>query len=145
VDVDRGAIAWCSRHLPGDFRAIGPKPPLSDLPGSYDRICAVSVLTHMDEPAQRVWIAELRRLLRVGGQEGDADGVLARRGKLETGHGPQERVGHLHRDAGAVARGRLGSHGSTVVEVVQCGQGVRDDRVADPAEQIGDERDAAGV
>ena len=67
VDVDRGAIAWCSRHLPGDFRAIGPKPPLSDLPGSYDRICAVSVLTHMDEPAQRVWIAELRRLLRVGG------------------------------------------------------------------------------
>lgn len=67
VDVDREAVEWCRRHLPGDYAVIGERPPTAMASHSADVICAVSVFTHMDEPAQRSWLQELHRLLRPGG------------------------------------------------------------------------------
>jgi SAM-dependent methyltransferase len=67
VDVDRPAVAWCRRHLPGRFEAGSELPPLAFPDGSFDLIYAVSVFTHLDEPRQDLWLAESARLLRPGG------------------------------------------------------------------------------
>jgi SAM-dependent methyltransferase len=67
VDVDGEAVAWCGRNLPGEYTAIGPRPPIPMPDASADVVCAVSVFTHMDETAQRDWLREIHRLLRSGG------------------------------------------------------------------------------
>ena len=67
VDVDRPAVAWCRRHLPGRFEAGAELPPLAFPDRSFDLIYAVSVFTHLDEPRQDAWLAETARLLRPGG------------------------------------------------------------------------------
>ncbi len=67
VDVDRPAVEWCRRHLPGTFTVGAALPPLA-LPGDgFDLVYAVSVFTHLDEPRQDFWLAEMIRLLRPGG------------------------------------------------------------------------------
>jgi len=67
VDVDRRQIAWAARHLPGRFEAIPLAPPTAFAPASFDVIFSISVFTHLDEPMQEAWLAELARLLRPGG------------------------------------------------------------------------------
>jgi SAM-dependent methyltransferase len=68
VDVDRGAVDWCARHLaPGRFRAIEPMPPLGIGDGEIDLALAASVFTHFDEREQDAWLDELRRVIRPGG------------------------------------------------------------------------------
>lgn len=67
VDVDRAAVEWCRRHLPGEFLVGGSAPPTPLPEASVDVVCAVSVFTHMDEPTQKGWLRELHRLLRAGG------------------------------------------------------------------------------
>lgn len=67
VDVDRRQIAWAARHLPGRFEVIPTVPPADLASASFDVIFTISVFTHLDEPAQDGWLAELTRLLRPGG------------------------------------------------------------------------------
>ena len=81
----------------------------------------------------------------VAGQECGADGIAAGARQLEAAHGPQERVGHLEQDAGAVAGVGLGAGRAAVVEVAQRGECGLDDPVRRDPGQGGDERDATRV
>jgi SAM-dependent methyltransferase len=68
-DIDREAIAWCQSCLApiGEFIANDPKPPLPFGDEFFDFIFSISVFTHLPEDMQFAWLAELRRVLRVGG------------------------------------------------------------------------------
>jgi SAM-dependent methyltransferase len=68
-DIDREAIAWCQRNLPpvGEFVVNNPAPPLPFGDQFFDFIFSISVFTHLPEDMQFAWLAELRRVLRVGG------------------------------------------------------------------------------
>jgi SAM-dependent methyltransferase len=66
-DIDRRAITWCRRNLPGEFHAIGLDPPLPLEAGSVDLIVAYSVFTHLDAPRLALWLDELHRVLAPGG------------------------------------------------------------------------------
>ena len=63
-------------------------------------------------------------------EEGEADAVGPGRRQGEVDHGPEEAVGDLEEDAGAVAGVDLGPRGAAVVEVAQRVEGVGDDRPA---------------
>jgi SAM-dependent methyltransferase len=67
VDIDRPAVAWAGRRLPGRFFAIDERPPIALPPASFDVAVAVSVFTHLGEERQRDWREELHRLIRPGG------------------------------------------------------------------------------
>ncbi len=54
-------------------------------------------------------------------------------------------MGHLQKDAGAVAGGALEAHAAAVLEVDEDRQGVVDHLVAAPALDVGEGADAAGV
>jgi SAM-dependent methyltransferase len=67
-DIDPEAIAWCDRQIrPGAFHVVGPYPPLPFAEGSFDAVLACSVMTHLAWPEQRVWLTEIRRVVRPGG------------------------------------------------------------------------------
>ena len=67
ADLDREAIEWCCRHLRGRFVPVAEIPPTSLEEGSIDLVYCISVFTHRDEQRQRLWLAEIRRLLRPRG------------------------------------------------------------------------------
>ncbi|MBN1967091.1 MAG: class I SAM-dependent methyltransferase [Anaerolineae bacterium] len=68
TDVDAQAIRWCQRHLTFATFAINePLPPLRYEDATFDLVYALSVFTHLDEPAQHHWLAELRRVTKPGG------------------------------------------------------------------------------
>jgi len=62
VDVDADNVDWCSRNLPGQYRKIPLRPPAPLDAASFDLIYGISVLTHLREPDQHAWLAELDRL-----------------------------------------------------------------------------------
>lgn len=69
TDVDPEAVAWCREHL-GSFAAFevsGDEPPLPYPAARFDLVFAISVFSHLPEDRQRVWLAELQRVLRPGG------------------------------------------------------------------------------
>ena len=51
----------------------------------------------------------------------------------------------LHKDAGAVAKTRVGADGAAMLEVAQDRQGIRNDLMRLLALDVGDEADAAGI
>jgi len=68
VDVDREAIEQCQKHLASaHFVACRHLPPLPHPDGHFDFIYCFSVLTHLDEAMQDLWLAELRRVLKPDG------------------------------------------------------------------------------
>lgn len=68
-DVDAEAVAWAGRHHPGlELVASRSEPPLPWPAGSFDLIYSISVFSHLDEPGQDRWLAELARLLGPGGR-----------------------------------------------------------------------------
>jgi len=67
IDVDSEAVRWCSENLRGNFSAISSAAPTSFRSASFDLIYAVSVFTHLDQPSQDRWLAEIQRLLKPGG------------------------------------------------------------------------------
>lgn len=67
IDVDAQQVAWTARHLPGQWLAISGDPRLPTPSGSYDVVFSVSVFTHLSQPEQDAWLAELRRILAPGG------------------------------------------------------------------------------
>lgn len=67
-DYNRELVDWCAANLPGARVTRNElAPPLPYVTGSFDLIYALSVFSHLDEPLQRAWLAEFRRLLRPGG------------------------------------------------------------------------------
>ena len=68
IDVDSEQIAWCRRHLAGDFQVISPHPPTGLASAAFDVVYAGSVFTHFDEEPQHAWLRELHRLLKPGGR-----------------------------------------------------------------------------
>ncbi|MBL8294175.1 MAG: class I SAM-dependent methyltransferase [Bryobacterales bacterium] len=68
VDVDADAVDWCSRHLGGGhFLTTSAVPPLPYPTGHFDIVYCLSVFTHLNEPMQDVWLAELSRILKPRG------------------------------------------------------------------------------
>ena len=69
-DPDPEAIAWLRRAAPdGDerFRVSGFKPPLPYEDASFDVLYGVSIVTHLSEPDQRIWLTELARVVEPDG------------------------------------------------------------------------------
>ncbi len=67
-DLHTAAIDWCRAHMPyGRWEHGKQTPPLDEQSGSFDLIMAFSVLTHLDEHHQDLWLAEWRRLLKSNG------------------------------------------------------------------------------
>lgn len=66
ADIDADNVDWCSRNLPGRYRAVPLRPPAPFDAGSFDLIYGISVLTHLHERDQRAWLAELDRLAAPG-------------------------------------------------------------------------------
>lgn len=67
-DVDQEAISWMKRSYPrAHFEANRFAPPLPFETGKFDLVFSVSVFTHLDEMKQFEWLAELNRVLKVGG------------------------------------------------------------------------------
>jgi len=66
-DIDRDNVDWCAANLPGTFAASRLLPPLPFDDASFDAVYGVSVFTHMREPMQLAWLAELARVMRPGG------------------------------------------------------------------------------
>lgn len=62
-DIDAEAIAWDIDNLSGpEFTRINPYPPTSYADSYFDLIYGISVMTHLDERTQMLWLAELRRI-----------------------------------------------------------------------------------
>ena len=68
-DIDREAIAWVQKHLVGlgEFTTNERYPPTRYATGTFDVIYSISLFTHLDEPLQNLWLAELARILKPGG------------------------------------------------------------------------------
>jgi SAM-dependent methyltransferase len=67
-DYNPALVAWCAEHL--DFieaRVNGPSPPLPYDDDRFDLVYAISVFTHLTEPAASAWRDDLARVLRPDG------------------------------------------------------------------------------
>lgn len=68
-DIDGEAIAWCRENLSdiAHFEQTMSSPPLPFADGFFDFVYSISVFTHLPEPMQMDWLAELRRITKPGG------------------------------------------------------------------------------
>ena len=67
-DVNEQAVDWCRAHLaPAHFSLNATLPPSGYQDGAFDLVYAISVFTHLSEGHQRLWLAELHRVIRPGG------------------------------------------------------------------------------
>lgn len=68
TDFNTRTIGWCARTFPGiEFRVNGLLPPLPFGDDVFDAVYGISVLTHLSEEAQKLWVRECLRVLRPGG------------------------------------------------------------------------------
>lgn len=68
IDIDPDNIETCRRTLPfARFHHVELLPPTPFADGSFDLVFGLSVLTHLDEPVQDAWLAELQRITAPGG------------------------------------------------------------------------------
>jgi hypothetical protein len=102
-------------------------------------------LLALDANVELEQLLELAAADLVGGEEADPHAVLARGRQLEPAGHPEESVGDLDEDPGAVAGFGVGALGAAVLEVVQRRQRLVDHVVARLVVEPGDHRDAAGV
>jgi 2-polyprenyl-3-methyl-5-hydroxy-6-metoxy-1,4-benzoquinol methylase len=66
-DIDSAAIAWDKENLKGpSFTPINPYPPTNYPDRTFDVIYGISVITHLDEDSQMLWLRELERIARPG-------------------------------------------------------------------------------
>lgn len=65
-DIDADNVAWCGEHLAGRFVSTTLHPPLPFPDASFDLVYGVSVFTHLREPLQDAWLAELERITAPG-------------------------------------------------------------------------------
>jgi len=67
-DYNPQLIEWCQTHLLfAKFLVNALGPPLSYADGQFDLVYAFSVFTHLGVEQQRLWLAELGRIIRPGG------------------------------------------------------------------------------
>jgi SAM-dependent methyltransferase len=67
ADIDPDNVAWCKSHLTdGEFVTVPLRPPTAFADGRFDMIIGLSVLTHLSESDQWLWLGELRRITRPG-------------------------------------------------------------------------------
>jgi SAM-dependent methyltransferase len=68
-DVDRQAITWAQKNLGSTAKFVvnEPMPPLPFDDQFFDFIFSISVFTHIPEDMQFAWLAELSRVLKIGG------------------------------------------------------------------------------
>jgi SAM-dependent methyltransferase len=66
-DIDGDNVEWCAANLGGRYVHTGLRPPLPFRDGEFDLAYGVSVFTHLREPLQDAWLAELARILGPGG------------------------------------------------------------------------------
>ncbi len=68
-DINTELVEWAKANLPPaiDVRTTQPQPPLPYADAAFDVVFAISVFTHLSLASQRQWAAELRRVLRPGG------------------------------------------------------------------------------
>jgi SAM-dependent methyltransferase len=68
TDWNPEMIVWCVLNLPvARFHVNNRNGPLGFESATFDLVYALSVFTHLAEPSQMSWIAELRRVLKPGG------------------------------------------------------------------------------
>lgn len=65
-DIDVDNVAWCTANLDGKFVATKLRPPLPFADATFDAIYGLSVFTHLREPLQDAWLAELDRIAAPG-------------------------------------------------------------------------------
>ena len=68
LDIDKVNVDWCLENMggKGDYRVLSLDG--FDLEGgSVDFLYGISVMTHLSEHHQFIWLQEIRRVLRVGG------------------------------------------------------------------------------
>jgi SAM-dependent methyltransferase len=64
TDLSPGSIRWATRNLPfATFSVNDSLPPLPFAPGSFDLIYGISVLSHLDQRLEGLWLNELHRLV----------------------------------------------------------------------------------
>ena len=67
MDIDDDNISWCRENYPGGTFITGPlRPPTEIAEGAFDLVLGLSVLTHLQEQDQFLWLDELRRVTRPG-------------------------------------------------------------------------------
>ncbi|MGH8095519.1 MAG: class I SAM-dependent methyltransferase [Chthoniobacterales bacterium] len=66
-DIDSSAIEWDLQNIPeAKFLRVRPYPPTPYADRSFDVIYGISVMTHLDEDTQILWLKELQRIARSG-------------------------------------------------------------------------------
>lgn len=65
-DMDHDNVDWCAANLRGHFVRSTINPPLPFRAASFDLIYGVSIFTHLREPLQDAWLAELHRVAAEG-------------------------------------------------------------------------------
>jgi SAM-dependent methyltransferase len=67
-DIDRRMVDWCNENLPFAEAAVNElSPPLPYGDASFGLVYAFSVMTHLSEELQRIWVEECARVLKPGG------------------------------------------------------------------------------
>ena len=69
TDIDGEAIAWLKANYSrfGEFAVAPHRPPTAYADGTFDLIFGISVLTHLPEDLQFLWLEELLRITAPGG------------------------------------------------------------------------------
>jgi SAM-dependent methyltransferase len=68
IDIDPDNIRACQQSIPqARFQAIDLLPPTPFQEGAFDLVLGLSVMTHLDESTQNLWLAELKRITRPNG------------------------------------------------------------------------------
>jgi SAM-dependent methyltransferase len=67
-DYNPYLVRWCQANIPfAAFTVNGMAPPLAYDDASFDFVYVISIFTHLLEPLQVPWAAEVARVLRPGG------------------------------------------------------------------------------
>jgi SAM-dependent methyltransferase len=68
TDYNPSLVGWCAENLTfGHFRPNDALPPLDFAEDQLDLVYAMSVFSHFDVQTQRLWLDELKRVVRPGG------------------------------------------------------------------------------
>jgi SAM-dependent methyltransferase len=67
-DIDTEAINWCQTNLKqGHYVVTDPYPPTPFANEQFTSVIASSVMTHLTEANQQLWLGEIYRILKPGG------------------------------------------------------------------------------